>query len=612
MTISHSVQMQVDCAGSEHGSNDGWLELQATFGEAYSRVRAQVPESSLDHILCPIRPSKPSKQRTSSLQATSNPLRKRAKAVLRNVKSAPGHGKAVALRRESGLRQMLQEHNLGLGDFDTRSPAWEKKTEYDSLLDEHCRVVVKNPGFKQNLLRTRPEHDHLLTHRMMTENTTAEECVWKSMRGVDCTRQEAGDMHAKVVTPKASGGAKLQPNKPKRKKNTSDVESWRDTVKRLIEGEVVADEASQVVDQYGAGAKSGGEPDHGDGGGGGDCGGDASVEVEVEKDRQTLHKWAMARFERLFGDIDDDHTEIRLAASAKAKVSDDPDDSKPETKADAFESRFGSLNSVMMCGDQVDAGRVLNEELEKVWAHVKAPEKELRHVRKTYCSAKASVTTLTHLYYQVSRWREYQKEVVKACEIIYRREMLLLDLEDNLQDDPDITQKIADFFAASHEAIQHVTAVKNSFPGMGSGCLLLNYIPKVRNDIANIRKLAPSGAVAGGGNAHTDTRSWLTAPVEAEMSSAQRQLLQEASLKTLSQASVGLQWHSQSTDIATSRPPEYADYTQYKVKLAAELGLFPSPAPQHFSLSLLHTNPSQTPPHHLHTCAASPTTLRGA
>ena len=156
---------------------------------------------------------------------------------------------------------------------------------------------------------------------------------------------------------------------------------------------------------------------------------------------------------------------------------------------------------------------------------------------------------------QVSRWTQYHLQVQKTCNLIYRREMLLLDLRDHVllagaralsrslslllslslppslsralsltltvsfslppsvrpfllpsplppaptlslhsstrtharthththththtggESDDALTSKLADFFAFSHEAIQHASAVKACYPGAAGydGCLL--------------------------------------------------------------------------------------------------------------------------------------------
>ena len=96
-------------------------------------------------------------------------------------------------------------------------------------------------------------------------------------------------------------------------------------------------------------------------------------------------------------------------------------------------------------------------------------------------------------------------QVLKTCDLIYRREMLLLDLRDHLLlaggvPDEALTAKMSDLFAFSREALQHVNAVRTCFPGAGGdGCLLLDYTRKVREDVVEIRRQAPAEMVPATG-----------------------------------------------------------------------------------------------------------------
>lgn len=134
-------------------------------------------------------------------------------------------------------------------------------------------------------------------------------------------------------------------------------------------------------------------------------------------------------------------------------------------------------------------------------------------------------------------------QVVKTCDLIYRREMLLLDLRDHLLlaggvPDEALTAKMSDLYAFSREALQHVNAVRNCFPGAGGGgCLLLDYTRKVREDVVEIRRQAPAEMVPATGSESFDMGD-------------------DEDLRQLS-----------------ARQDTGAEYTQHKVKLAAELVL---------------------------------------
>jgi hypothetical protein len=157
-----------------------------------------------------------------------------------------------------------------------------------------------------------------------------------------------------------------------------------------------------------------------------------------------------------------------------------------------------------------------------------------------------SATNLAHLFYQVSRWTQYHMQVLKTCDLIYRREMLLLDLRDHLLlaggvPDEALTAKMSDLFAFSREALQHVNAVRTCFPGAGGeGCLLLDYTRKVREDVVEIRRQAPAEMVPATGFSE--------------------------SFDVGDDEDLGLEGQSARQDTG-------AEYTQHKVKLAAELVL---------------------------------------
>ena len=78
---------------------------------------------------------------------------------------------------------------------------------------------------------------------------------------------------------------------------------------------------------------------------------------------------------------------------------------------------------------------------------------------------------------------------MNTAELIYQREVLLLDLKDHLalagdRLDGPAAVKLADLYAFSHEALAHVGNAAKMYPGdSGRGALLQDYAVKVRADI---------------------------------------------------------------------------------------------------------------------------------
>lgn len=78
---------------------------------------------------------------------------------------------------------------------------------------------------------------------------------------------------------------------------------------------------------------------------------------------------------------------------------------------------------------------------------------------------------------------------MNTAELIYQREVLLLDLKDHLalagdRLDGPAAVKLADLYAFSHEALAHVGNAAKMYPGdSGRGALLQDYVAKVRADM---------------------------------------------------------------------------------------------------------------------------------
>ncbi len=72
-------------------------------------------------------------------------------------------------KKSAEWRTHFQKAVHRVRDWDTRSPVYEKKQSYDALWDANCRRVVEDPHFKTMLLRTRPDSQHLLDHRIIDE-----------------------------------------------------------------------------------------------------------------------------------------------------------------------------------------------------------------------------------------------------------------------------------------------------------------------------------------------------------------------------------------------------------------------------------------------------------
>jgi len=443
----------------------GYSELQAAFERAYEKMLKDPPVSVVDTVL-----SSAWKPRT---------------------------------KKSAVLRTSFQKQNALSTDWDTRSPVYEKKIFYDSIMDQHCRRVVENPGFKQTLLRTRPAADHLLAHRVMDE--------------------ESSKLANKRANKKKLG----------RRGRRGKTESWQETVRRFVQGsEKVSGESQDAAKtrvaanpQMDAPSSSGGDFDAAE---------DAQAAVRA-RDEDVSNEDAGHEGSQ----------DAKVSAQGLGERAMDAVEKLKEAWGvtdDGMNAQFNSLNSIIMsAGHRPEAFQVLSEQLERLWELLQAPEKEVIHVRR-YCMGEVSATNLAHLFYQVSRWTQYHLQVQKTCQLIYRREMLLLDLRDHLLlagglPDESLTAKLADFFAFSHEAIQHVTAVKTTFPGAaGAGCLLLDYIPKVREDVVEVKRVMPAPAAGMG---LTDQASGEEQEPEAE-----------GTLRALA-----------------------SDYTQHKVKLAAELVL---------------------------------------
>jgi len=409
-------------------------------------------------------------------------------------------------KKSAVLRTSFQKQNALSTDWDTRSPLYEKKLFYDSLQDQHCRRVVENPLFKQTLLRTRPAADYLLAHRIMDEESTK-------------------------MALKKGKKRRLGSRRGRREK----VERWQETVRRFVQGgEKLAGESSEEEQTRVAASRDAAEAPPAE------AEADASApEAVASGEEDAANRGRGIEEERGVAPATGNEELGRHAMDAVAELK-----KAWGVTEDGPNSQFNSLNSIIMsAGHRPEASQALSEQLEKLWELLHAPAPEVLHVRR-YCMGEASATNLAHLFYQVSRWTQYHMQVQKTCELVYRREMLLLDLRDHLLlagglPDHALTSKLADFFAFSHEAIQHVNAVQTSFPGAaGQGCLLLDYIPKVRADVVEVKQRAPAVTVYGLGSADMS----LEEEEDADLVSPPR------------------------NDVAT-------DYMQHKVKLAAGLVL---------------------------------------
>eukprot|EP00286_Rhodomonas_abbreviata_P008457 CAMPEP_0181324914 /NCGR_PEP_ID=MMETSP1101-20121128/20631_1 /TAXON_ID=46948 /ORGANISM="Rhodomonas abbreviata, Strain Caron Lab Isolate" /LENGTH=298 /DNA_ID=CAMNT_0023433157 /DNA_START=82 /DNA_END=974 /DNA_ORIENTATION=- len=109
----------------------GYSELQAAFERAYEKMLREPPPSIVDTVL--------------------------SSAWKPNAK------------KSAEWRSSFQRSVHKIRDWDTRCPVYERKNYYDALWDGNCRRVVDNPNFKTMLLRTRPDSQHLLDHRIMDE-----------------------------------------------------------------------------------------------------------------------------------------------------------------------------------------------------------------------------------------------------------------------------------------------------------------------------------------------------------------------------------------------------------------------------------------------------------
>ena len=394
-------------------------------------------------------------------RAPSNPL---ATKSLRLPKKTP---------TKKGARS--QERFVAAHDFDTRAPVSEKQAilAYDSISDQNCRIVLRN---KRLLELTRPEAQPEFTHRVFAECQASGEShplmkIFVASKGSAIGRQARENPRQTRVAEGRGVGRK--------------AETWKDTVKRFVEPQsVVLDEAS-LVEQKGhigddaavAGGEQGCAP---------------SQDRQASLERDSLDQWAMKRYTRLFPEGGE--TPSRADADP-SKIECQRMQTHDTNGADAGweDTRFKSLDSLLLA-DPSEALDTLTGHVHKLWAELLIPDKEVAHIRK-FNMSEPSTTNLAQLFYHATRLKDYRTQVRACCDIIYRREMQLLDLQSTVpHEDPQFSSKLTQFLKHSHEALCQVADLKNLYPGNDSKyCLLLDYVQKLREDVANVKTLAHGG-----------------------------------------------------------------------------------------------------------------------
>jgi len=148
---------------------------------------------------------------------------------------------------------------------------------------------------------------------------------------------------------------------------------------------------------------------------------------------------------------------------------------------------------IMKEESRLEAFEYMKQELESLWKLLAVPLKDRKFVRAS-CMLQPTPTNFAHLLYQASRWVEYEQQVRRTCEVMYRREMLLLDLLDHIALagpvlDETLLAKLADFYSLSHEGIEEVRRTSSEYPGnWREGVLLQDYVRKVRADVVEVSK----------------------------------------------------------------------------------------------------------------------------
>jgi hypothetical protein len=390
--------------------DDQFSEMHATFQQAYREMCGPTVPSILEAILSGYQaPQKPIKPPKKMKKSSASPLARRY--------VSPMTSKSSHRNSRNGEEPV---------DFDTRAPAYEKKMQYDSILDENCRLIVRNPELKQMLERTRPTAQVLLWQRFLDEGREAIKPAYRIGKKYS---QQSRSSSVDSKDPKDGG-----------------TESWEDTVRRFTqestdrEGPPTADVQARF----------------------------AHLPSKTSPDRSeaTLQEWAETRYERL--------TE-KKAEGARPVVQ------------SQLHSINGVLMSQDKPAT-LKALREQLETLWKALSVSEQEMTHTRGLHGRDWMDNANDASLAHMFHHISRWRHYHAQVKETCEVICRREMMLSEIKD--AQERAHSCNVALFFEESHRAVQNVTALKAAYPGVHlKSCLLLDYVSKIRNDVKQIGNL---------------------------------------------------------------------------------------------------------------------------
>ena len=200
--------------------------------DAFDHARATMGNfsaSSIDIILS-------SADAFPSMKIQVRPVKPKSRELPMSAKNSPKSRQVQKSGIGASMRKQINKATPA--DFDTRSPAWEKRLAYDSLMDGNCRIIMRNQSLKRMLSQTRPGDDHLLTHRMITEASTTE--AFHPLEGVS------------LSTGNDSGIQKGSQSKiPRGSKHGTrgGIETWKSTVERFFEGRDIALSEQYVSDK---------------------------------------------------------------------------------------------------------------------------------------------------------------------------------------------------------------------------------------------------------------------------------------------------------------------------------------------------------------------------
>ena len=392
-------------------NDDQFSELHAAFQQAYREMCGPPVPSILEAILSGYQPP----------QKLMKPPKKMKKSS-----ASP-----LARRYVSPMTSKSSHRNSRNGEepvdfFDTRAPVYETKMQYDSILDENCRLIVRNPELKQMLERTRPTAQVLLWQRLLDEGREAIKPAYSISK--QCSQQ--------------SWSSSVDPKYPK----CRGTESWEDTVGRFTQ-ESSDYEGSPTADVQARFAH-------------------LPSKTSPDRSEATLQEWAETRYERL---------REKKAEGARPVVQ------------SQLHSINGVLMSEDKPAT-LKALREQLESLWKALSVPEREMTHTRGLHGRDWMDDPSATSLAHMFHHISRWRHYHTQVKETCEVICRREMMLSEIKD--AHERAHSCNVALFFEESHRAVQNVTALKAAYPGVHlNSCLLLDYVSKIRNDVKQIGNL---------------------------------------------------------------------------------------------------------------------------